>query len=147
MTNKEFLMEPLRLRRQIEKMEQYKCAMEHMADAPSSPNLDMPVVDRTRMYQAPFTNWIDKLIEVDASIAKLRELYASTVEIVTNAIGELANEDYRTILIMHYINGDTWDTVASAIHVSFSTVKRWHYFALNALVQPEQKKLNHDEPL
>ena len=135
MTNKEFLMEPLKLRRQIQKMVQYKVAMEHMADLPNSVNLDKPVVDKTRMYQAPFIAWIDKLIEVDDSIAKLRDRYEAVVERVTNAIAQLANEDYRTILIMHYINDETWDAVASKIHVSLSTVKRWHYDAVNSLVQ------------
>ena len=52
------------------------------------------------------------------------------------------NEDYQNILMMRFINEMMWEDIASELAVSYSTCKRWYYFALT-----EFEKLNGDERL
>lgn len=86
-----------------------------------------------RNTDAPFVKWIYKKIEIDEKIKSLEEKLKNIKSQALLIIEELENEDFKTILVKRYIEGENWDVIASAIFVSKRTAIRWHDAALELL--------------
>ena len=138
MTSKEFLQRPMRLKGRIESLELQKEQFEELADSIPGGNYDKPVIQKTRSNQAPFIKWIDKIMEAEKKIDELKGEYETAKAEVMVAIEKLPNTDYQTVLIMRYLNEYSWTYICEKIYVSLSTVKRWHWDALNALEYDEK---------
>lgn len=75
----------------------------------------------------------DELVDLDVFI---RQRVAQSMAIrleITEAIDELEDWRYRDILKYRYINGFTWEQVASIIHYSYVQTTRLHGSALKAI--------------
>ena len=133
MTSKEFLQKPMRIQKRIDALILQKQSFEELANSIPGGNYDQPVVQKTRSQQAPFIKWIDKIMEVEKKIDELTAEYEKAKEEVLAAIYELSNPDYQNILIMRYLNDYSWQTICTKMYVSLTTVKRWHWDALNSI--------------
>lgn len=96
-----------------------------------------------RNTDAPFVKWIYKKIEIDEKIKTLEEKLKNTKSQALLIIEELENEDFKTILVKRYIEGENWDVIASAIFVSKRTAIRWHDAALELLKLDDQDTQNN----
>ena len=65
------------------------------------------------------------------------------IKVKSVIIEELENEDFKTILVKRYIEGENWDVIASAIFVSKRTAIRWHDAALELLKLDDQDTQNN----
>lgn len=138
MTSKEFLQRPMRLKGRIESLELQKEQFEELADSIPGGNYDKPVIQKTIFNQAPFIKWIDKIMEAEKKIDELKGEYETAKAEVMVAIEKLPNTDYQTVLIMRYLNENSWTYICEKLYVSLSTAKRWHWDALNALEYDEK---------
>lgn len=66
---------------------------------------------------------------VKREIAKLEQKR----EEIRDAIERLENEDERLVLLYRYLQGMKWEAIAYELHVSLSTIKRWHKAALSKI--------------
>jgi hypothetical protein len=96
-----------------------------------------------RNIDAPFVKWIYKKIEIDEKIKTLEEKLKNIKSQALLIIEELENEDFKTILVKRYIEGENWDVIASAIFVSKRTAIRWHDAALELLKLDDQDTQNN----
>lgn len=96
-----------------------------------------------RNTDAPFVKWIYKKIEIDEKIKTLEEKLKNIKSQALLIIEELENEDFKTILVKRYIEGENWDVIASAIFVSKRTAIRWHDAALELLKLDDQDTQNN----
>ena len=85
------------------------------------------------------------IIMVVFTFVGLKTINASTLTKTDylNKIEELENEDFKTILVKRYIEGENWDVIASAIFVSKRTAIRWHDAALELLKLDDQDTQNN----
>lgn len=133
MTSKEYLSQVYKLEQIIEKKQMRVKEYEQLASSISGCNFDKISVDGTKTFDAPFVKWIGKLIDIQEEIKVLQiRLYALRDELI-GVIEALDNEDYKTLLVLRYLNCLSWEDIADKLYVSVSTVKRWHKNSLNLL--------------
>lgn len=137
-----FLSQISKTRKKIEALQTRKRMYEELANSIPGGNYDEPVVQKSRDNKAPFIKWIDKIMDVENKIAELEKELKSLINKSITMIGKIENEDYQNILVMRFINEMMWEDISKEISVSYSTCKRWYYFALT-----EFEKLNADERL
>ena len=76
---------------------------------------------------------VDKLADIDEQIFnQLEQLEQRRAEII-NAIEQMSDERYKTVLHLHYINGDSFELVAVTMNYDFRWVKELNRRALLAL--------------
>jgi RNA polymerase sigma factor (sigma-70 family) len=90
-------------------------------------------VDGTRNSEAPFVKWLIKKAEVDEVIDSLQKEETRLKIEIMQVIEKLENEDYKNVLIMRYLDTQTWEKIAENLYCSTSTVKRWHKNAVELL--------------
>ena len=133
MTNKEYLSQPYKLEHRIERLKLRSKEFDRLSNTVPGSNYDGIRVDGTRKQEAPFVKWIEKKSEVDNNIVTLqKDLERLKVEIL-QVIEKLENEDHKNVLIMRYLDTQTWDKIAENLYCSTSTVKRWHKVAIELL--------------
>ena len=91
-----------------------------------------------RNIDAPFIKWIYKKIEIDEEIVKLEEKLKNLKSEAILKIEELENENFKTILVKRYIEGQSWEVIASILFISKRTAIRWHDAALKLLKIDDQ---------
>lgn len=130
MTNKEYLSQVYHLELKIKQLKVRSEEFERLSNTVPGSNYDGIRVDGTHNQEAPYVKWIVKKSEVDIKIATLqKELERLKVEIL-EVIENLENEDHKNVLIMRYLDTQTWEKIAEKLYCSTSTVKRWHNKAL-----------------
>lgn len=131
MTNKEYLSQVYLLELKIKKLKVRSEEFERLSNTVPGSNYDGIRVDGTYNQEAPYVKWIVKKSEVDNKIVTLqKELERLKVEIL-EVIENLENEDHKNVLIMRYLDIQTWEKIAEKLYCSTSTVKRWHGQALS----------------
>ena len=126
MTNKEYLSQVYHLELKIKQFKVRSEEFERLSNTVPSSNYDGIRVDGTHNQEALYVKWIVKKSEVDNKIADLKkELERLKVEIL-QVIEKLENEDHKNVLIMRYLDTQTWEKIAENLYCSISTVKRWH---------------------
>lgn len=131
MTNKEYLSQVYLLELKIKKLKVRSEEFERLSNTVPGSNYDGIRVDGTHNQEAPYVKWIVKKSEVDNKIVTLqKELERLKVEIL-EVIENLENEDHKNVLIMRYLDIQTWEKIAEKLYCSTSTVKRWHGQALS----------------
>lgn len=83
--------------------------------------------------QAPFVRTLELIWQKEERLnAELKELEQKREEI-RGAIERIENKDERMLLLYRYIQGLKWTAICAEMHVSLSTVKRWHKNALKII--------------
>lgn len=136
MTAKEYLMQVQKLEYKIKRMKQRSEEYERLSHSISSPCYDREPVSGTRNLEAPFVKWIMKKCDLDKEIEALEEKLLNLKAEVMLTIETLDNEDYKNVLVLHYINGVAWEEIAERMFVSVSTVFNWHRNSLQILKIP-----------
>ena len=136
MTAKEYLMQVQKLEYKIKRMKQRSEEYERLSHSISSPKYDFEPVSGTRNLEAPFVKWIMKKCDLDKEIEALEEKLLNLKAEVMLTIETLDNEDYKNVLVLHYINGVAWEELAERMFVSVSTVFNWHRNSLQILKIP-----------
>jgi len=136
----DYLSQISRTRKKLDALKIKHKTYEQMADSVPTHPYDEPVVQKSRENKAPFIKWLDKMIEVDAQIeekqAELNRLTSDALE----KISRVKNENYQNLLMLRFISEYPWIDIATILDVSYSTVKRWYWFALG-----EFEEMNGDE--
>lgn len=134
MTKVEYLSRAAVIGRKIKKLETNIGYYRALACAPTSSVSSGERVSHSRNTSAPFERMVIKIAELEE---KLNELKAKQVEYhaeIMSAIETLDNEDYKSLLILRYLNDMEWEQVAANLHVSIATVYRWNRTALRKLI-------------
>ena len=136
MTAKEYLMQVQKLEYKIKRMKQMSEEYERLSHSISSPCYDREPVSGTRNLEAPFVKWLMKKCDLDKEIEALEEKLINLKAEVMLTIETLDNEDYKNVLVLHYIKGVSWEEIAERMFVSVSTVFNWHRNSLQKLKIP-----------
>ncbi len=136
MTAKEYLSQIRKLEYKISRMKVRSEEYERLANSIAGPNYDREPVSGTRNQDAPFVKWILKKCDLDREIESLEEKLVNLKAEVMLTIETLESEDYKNVLVMHYINGLSFGEIAEHLYVSESTVFRWHRYGLESLKVP-----------
>jgi DNA-directed RNA polymerase specialized sigma subunit len=133
MTSKEYLSQVYHLELKIKQLKIRSKEFERLSNTVPGSNYDGVRVDGTRNQEAPYVKWIVKKSEVDNKIATLqKDVERLKVEIL-QVIEKLENEDHKNVLIMRYLDTQTWEKIAESLYCSISTVKRWHFAAISKI--------------
>lgn len=133
MTAKEYLMQVQKLEYKISRMKLRSEEYERLSHSIAGPNYDREPVSGTRNLDAPFVKWILKKADLDREIESLEEKLVNLKAEIMLTIEKLDSEDYKNVLVMHYINGLPFSEIAENLYVSESTVFRWHRCGLESL--------------
>ena len=133
MTAKEYLMQVQKLEYKISRMKLRSEEYERLSHSIPGPNYDRELVSGTRNLDAPFVKWIMKKTDIDREIESLEEKLVNLKAEIMLTIEKLDSEDYKNVLVMHYINGLPFVEVAEKLYLSESTVFRWHRCGLENL--------------
>ncbi len=136
MTTKDYLLQVQRLEYKIKRMKQRSEEYERLSHSISSPCYDREPVSGTRNLEAPFVKWIMKKCDLDREIEALEEKLLNLKGEIMLTIETLDNEDFKNVLVMHYINGLVWEDIADKLYVCRATVFNWHKQALERLKIP-----------
>ena len=102
------------------------------AESVSSPNLGETVV-HTQSNDAPFVKVLEIIWQKEERIKReIAELEQKREEI-KETIERLKNEDERLVLLYRYLHRMKREAIACELHVSLSTIKRWHKSALSKI--------------
>lgn len=133
MTAKEYLMQVQKLEYKTSRMKLRSEEYERLSHSIAGPNYDREPVSGTRNLDAPFVKWILKKADLDREIESLEEKLVNLKAEIVLTIEKLDSEDYKNVLVMHYINGLPFSDIAESLYVSESTVFRWHRYGLESL--------------
>lgn len=133
MTAKEYLMQVQKLEYKISRMKLRSEEYERLSHSIPGPNYDRELVSGTRNLDAPFVKWIMKKADIDREIESLEEKLVNLKAEIMLTIERLDSEDYKNVLVMHYINGLPFVEIAEKLYLSESTVFRWHRSGLESL--------------
>lgn len=125
------------LGRQIAKLEMNIGFYREAACSTASSSNDEPRVSRTRSTEAPFTKMVHKVLELEEKVDKLKEQCEKLQTEIMGAIENLANEDYKSLLILRYLQDLEWGLICEKLCISKRTVMRWHKDALDEIKVPE----------
>ena len=137
MTAKEYLSQIRKLEYKISRMKLRSEEYELLSHSLPGQNFDGVRVDGTRNLEAPFVKWIMKKFDLDQEIRVLEEKLVNLKAEVLLCIENLDNEDYKNVLVLHYLNGLPWEDIADKLYVCRATVFNWHRQALDNLKIPE----------
>ena len=137
MTAKEYLSQIRKLEYKISRMKLRSEEYELLSHSLPGQNFDGVRVDGTRNLEAPFVKWIMKKCDLDQEIKVLEEKLVNLKAEVLLCIENLDNEDYKNVLVLHYLNGLPWEDIADKLYVCRAKVFNWHIQALDNLKIPE----------
>ena len=112
MTAKEYLMQVQKLEYKISRMKLRSEEYERLSHSIAGPNYDREPVSGTRNLDAPFVKWILKKADLDREIESLEEKLVNLKAEIVLTIEKLDSEDYKNVLVMHYINGLPFNDIA-----------------------------------
>jgi len=138
MTTKEYLLQVRKLEYKISRMKLRSEEYERLSHSISSPKYDSEPVSGTRNLEAPFVKWIMKKCDLDREIEALEEKLVNLKAEIMLTIETLDNEDYKNVLVWHYINGESFREIAEKLYVSDATVFRWHRRGIEELILPKR---------
>lgn len=142
MEAKEYLLQVRNLKYKVEKMKVRSKEYERLADSIPSPTYDKELIDGSISQEAPFVKWVLKKCDLDKKIENMEKKLVILKEEVVTTIEQLDNEDYKNVLLMHYINDLSFEEISKRLFVSESTIFRWHRLGLDNLIVPEKLIVN-----
>lgn len=136
MTKEEYLSQAAVLGRQIAKLEMNIGFYREAACSTASSSNDESRVSRSRSTEAPFTKMVHKVLELEEKVEKLKEERDKLQAEIMSVIEELSNEDYKSLLILRYLQDLDWGIVSAKLCISKRTAMRWHSEAMNEINIP-----------
>lgn len=138
MTAKDYLSQVQKLEYKIGRMKLRAEEYERLSLSLPSQNYDGVRVDGTRNLDAPFVKWLMKKCDLEQEIRALEERLVNLKAEIMLCIESISNEDYKSVLVLHYIENIGWRDIAERLYVSEATIFRWHRQGLNEIVVPKK---------
>lgn len=104
-------------------------------------SFDQLRVDGTKSLKAPFEKWIQKTLENELKITRMRRKLPIIKGEIIDVINRLDDSRCKRLLIYRYIDWLSWDNIAKNLVYSSSTVRRWHEKALSLITFSEKDKV------
>lgn len=133
MTNVEKLYEISRLKRKIAKQEELIKYYEVMSFSLGGCDFTIERVDCTRNLDAPFVKWIHKRLDAEGELKIMQKELNEKISEMTHIIDGIENVDYKMIITYRYLLDKSWTEIAQLLHMSISTVYRFHRKSLDNL--------------
>jgi hypothetical protein len=128
MTAKQYLSQIRRIKMRVAALSEQLACMKEVAGLASSVLSDMPRSPNRNIHK--LENEVIKQMEweekIQSELARLEEINA--------AIAAVTDPTLQTLLVKRYVNGETWEKIASDMYVSIRHVYRFHDEAL-ALIE------------
>ncbi len=134
MTKEEYLSRAAVVGRQIKKLEENIGYYRELACSPTSSAPSGDRVQKSRNTAAPFEGMIMKILELEQKLETLKAKQGALQAEIMTAIESLDSEDYKSVLVLRYLQDLEWNMVAAKINASVATVYRWHRAALKKLI-------------
>ena len=138
MTTKEYLSRVQKLEYKIGRMKLRAKEYELLSQSLPGQSYDGVRVDGTRNTDAPFVKWLMKKCDLEREIEALEEKLVNIKAEIMLCIESLDNEDYKNVLMLHYIESIGWREIAERLYVSEATIFRWHRQGLSEIVIPKK---------
>ena len=138
MTAKDYLSQVQKLEYKIGRMKLRAEEYERLSLSLPGQNYDGVRVDGTRNLDAPFVKWLMKKCDLEQEIRVLEERLVNLKAEIMLCIESISNEDYKSVLVLHYIENIGWRDIAERLYVSEATIFRWHRQGLNEIVVPKK---------
>lgn len=138
MTAKDYLSQVQKLEYKIGRMKLRAEEYERLSLSLPGQNYDGVRVDGTRNLDAPFVKWLMKKCDLEQEIRALEERLVNLKAEIMLCIESISNEDYKSVLVLHYIENIGWREIAERLYVSEATIFRWHRQGLNEIVVPKK---------
>lgn len=138
MTAKDYLSQVQKLEYKIGRMKLRAEEYERLSLSLPSQNYDGVRVDGTRNLDAPFVKWLMKKCDLEQEVRALEERLVNLKAEIMLCIESISNEDYKSVLMLHYIENIGWREIAERLYVSEATIFRWHRQGLNEIVVPKK---------
>lgn len=138
MTAKDYLSQVQKLEYKIGRMKLRAEEYERLSLSLPGQNYDGVRVDGTRNLDAPFVKWLMKKCDLEQEIRALEERLVNLKAEIMLCIESISNEDYKSVLVLHYIENIGWRDIAERLYVSEATIFRWHRQGLNEIVVPKK---------
>lgn len=112
-------------------LEKTKARYEEIADSTNGSNFgEVSVYDKHRERKAGFIKWIDKIMDVEKKIEKLKATLSAWIKLVDIQIDKVDNVDYTIILKLRFLEQMSYEEISKKIFVSLATVRRWNRLAI-----------------
>lgn len=140
MSAKSYLNRARALKLTIRALERKRQEFEALKTAISSPMRDSDPVQTSKSGEAPYARTVEKLIDIDESLALRVGEYADTLAEMEAEIGRLENPVYVEVLTRRYLDFQRYERIAVDMHYSFDYVKNLHGKALRAFEEKYPEK-------
>ena len=130
MTSKEFLDRPYHIKKKIRYLEIELDRYSVMMNSIPQPSYGTVRVDKSPTRETPNQKALEKYYETKDLIKEKENELMRVKEEILLAIEKVDEPYYKSILTYKYIEGMTWDEIASKIYVANSTVRKWHKLSL-----------------
>lgn len=129
----EYLHRVVAARKRAEGLEFQHKRLEQAANNVPGGTFDEPRASSGQRGQAPFVRFIDRILEAEKAAEEARAESDSLTAEAVGLIRKMPTVPYQNLLIMRYIDGDTWDDIGSVLAGGRTSVWRWHNAALGEL--------------
>lgn len=133
MTKIDYLSQLGKLRTKIERMLERIEEYTNLAQSPATANYSDVKVKGTPSGEAPFVKWVYKIIELEQKVAEMQDELQTLQAKVITAIEQLDNDDYKSLLVLRYLQNMEWEAISAKLYISTTTAYRWHRSALQKL--------------
>ena len=129
----EYLHRVVAARKRAEGLEFQHKRLEQAANNVPGGTFDEPRASSGQRGQAPFVRFIDRILEAEKLAKDAKAEYDALAAEAVELIRRMPMVPYQNLLIMRYIDGDTWDDIGSVLAGGRTSVWRWHNAALGEL--------------
>ena len=136
MTVKEYLSQAYMLDQRINAHLEEVKRLRDMATGLFSPTLG-DKVQTPRDNNAPFVKSVEKIILLENKINAEIDTLVALKEQIHDVISTVEDQNESLILQYRYIQGQSWESIAAAMHADISSAYRWHTNALRHVKMPE----------
>ena len=135
MSAKSYLNRARALKLSIKALERKRQEFEALKTAISSPMRDSDPVQTSKSGEAPYARTVEKLIEIDESLALRVGEYADTLAEMEAEIGRLENPVYVELLTRRYLDFQRFERISYEMQYSFAYTLNLHSEGLRAFEQ------------
>ncbi len=90
-----------------------------------------------RNTDAPFVKWVCKLLDLEKEMEGVRAKLDETKAEAIGAIEKIDDENFKSVLMLHYISLLSFPEICDKLYISLPTVKRWNRCGLEKIEVPK----------
>ena len=137
MTKTEYLNQAYYLDKQIKRDTTHIETLRVLADSVPSPSFGEHI-GGSRSFEAPFVRTLERIWEKEAELQRSLNKLFDLKDEIGKVIDTLENKDEALVLTYRYLFFFKMEDIAAEMHISMSSVKRWHRSAIKNLIIPEE---------